>query len=300
MTSIPNDKRNMDFGSAFAIQDPLTVGILRKKYSFSDLNSDSIIDEYLHAYDIWIKSTQTNSIVGLEEFKYRCYSNGTTEAFDKFYMKNSRRRFRCYRGEYMYHSLAWRDKFDWAYLEEAPLHKNDAVVISLPFADTGNKHCNYHELMRKCCEMNVPVLVDCAYFGACKGMNIDVAYPCITDITFSLSKTFPVAYARIGIRYTRVDDDDTLFVYHKINYNNKIGAVLGMKYFSNFSPDYIPQKYVDKQNEFCKILGVEPSSTVLFGIDHNKKYTQYNRGGATNRLSFHKQYIKGLDIASTK
>jgi len=39
---------------------------------------------------------------------------------------------------------------------------------------------------------------------------------------------------------------------------------------------------------------------VLFGIDNNNQYPQYNRGGTTNRLSFHKQYIKGLDIASTK
>ena len=59
-------------------------------------------------------------------------------------------------------------------------------------------------------------------------------------------------------------------------------------------------KYLDKQADFCNTLGVIPSKTVLFGIDTNKLYPQYNRGGDTNRLSFHKQYIKGLDIASTK
>lgn len=300
MTDIPNDKRGMDFGSAFAIQDPETMRILRNNYNFTDLNSDSIIDEFLHAYDAWIKSTTSNVFTGLEEFKHRCYSNGTTEAFDKFYMKNAKRRFRCYKGEYMYHKLAWRDKFDWAYLEDAPLHKNDAVIISLPFADTGDKHVNYHELMRKCSDMDVPVLIDCAYFGACRNIHIDVAYPCITDITFSLSKTFPVAYARIGMRYTKEDNDDTMFVYHKINYNNKIGALIGLEYFANFTPDYIPQKYLDKQLDFCNTLGVEPSKTVLFGIDYLKQYNEYNRGGQSNRLSFHKQYIKGLDIASTE
>jgi len=300
MTNIPNDKRAMDFGSAFAVQDPATMKVLRNNYNFTDLNSDSIIDEYLHDYDAWIKSGTLNSFVGLGDFDYKCYSNGTTEAFDKYYMKNAQRRFRCFRGEYMYHKLAWRDKFSWEYLEEAPLHKNDAVVISLPFADTGNKHTEYHSLMRKCSSMGVPVLVDCAYYGACRNIKIDVAYPCITDVVFSLSKTFPVAYARIGIRYTRTDDDDTMFVYHKINYNNKIGALIGMEYFKRFSPDYIPQKYIDKQQEFCNILNVEPSDTVLFGIDYNNKYNHYNRGGNSNRLSFHKQYIKGLDIASTE
>ena len=299
MTNIPNDKRGMDFGSAFAIQDPEAVKLLRDNIDLSCLNSDTIIDEYLYEYDSWIKSTASNTFTGLEEFKYKTYSNGTTEAFDKFYMKNSKRRFRCYKGEYMYHKLAWRDKFDWQWVEDAPLHKNDAVIISLPFADTGDKHIDYHSLMRRCSDLGVPVLVDCAYFGACRNIHIDIAYSCITDVTFSLSKTFPVAYARIGIRYTKVDDDDTMFVYHKINYNNKVGAALGLRYFERFTPDYIPQKYVDKQLEYCKILDVEPSRTVLFGIGGNE-WNHYNRGGKTNRLSFHKQYIKGLDYARTE
>ena len=300
MTNIPNDKRSMDFGSAFAIQDPETMRLLRNRYDFTDLNSDSIIDEFLYEYDKWIKSGTLNVSTGLEDFEYKVYSNGTTEAFDKFYMKNAKRRFRCFKGEYMYHKLAWRDKFVWNYIEDAPLHKADAVVVSLPFADTGDKHTEYHNLMRKCSDMNIPVLIDCAYYGACRHIHIDLAYPCITDVTFSLSKTFPVAYARIGMRYTRVDDDDTMFVYHKISYNNKIGALIGLEYFKNFSPDYIPNKYLDKQQDFCNTLGIETSKTVLFGIDYLKQYEQYNRGGPSNRLSFHKQYIKGLDIASTK
>ena len=276
MTNIPNDKRSMDFGSAFAIQDPETIRLLRNNYNFTDLNSDSIIDEYLYEYDTWIKNSKSNIFTGLEEFQYRCYSNGTTEAFDKFYLKNANRRFRCFKGEYMYHKLAWRNYFNWEYLEDAPLHKNDAVIISLPFADTGNIHSDYYELMRKCSDMGVPVLVDCAYFGACRNIHIDVAYPCITDVTFSLSKTFPVAYARIGMRYTKEDNDDTMFVYHKINYNNKIGALIGLEYFKNFSADYIPQKYLDKQIEFCNTLGVEPSKTVLFGIDYLKQYKGFH------------------------
>jgi hypothetical protein len=86
-----------------------------------------------------------------------------------------------------------------------------------------------------------------------------------------------------------------MFVYHKISYNNKLGASLGMRFIENFTPDFLPQKYMQKQKEFCKKLDVEPSATILFGIDHKNKYDHYNRGGNSNRLSFHKQYIRGLD-----
>jgi hypothetical protein len=297
MTQIPNDNRAKAFGSAFAIQDPETCKILSEPIYISDINSSDVIDEYLNLYDKWISSTKANTFIGLDDFKYKCYSNGTTESFDKFYLFNSHRRFRCFSGEYMYHKLAWRNGFFWKYLEEDQLRENDAVVISLPFADTGNEHISYHSLMEQCIKLKVPVLVDCAYFGICHSIQFDLSYSCITDVTFSLSKTFPVAYARIGMRYSRVDTDDTLFVYGKIHYNNKLGANLGIKYLTKFSPDYISNKYINTQKEFCNILGVRPSKTTLFGIG-GSEWKEYNRGGITNRLSFHKQFIDGLNYDS--
>lgn len=50
---------------------------------------------------------------------------------------------------------------------------------------------------------------------------------------------------------------------------------------------------MNNQIEFCKILDLIPSKTVLFGIV-DKNWNEYNRGGSTNRLSFHRQFIKGL------
>ena len=292
MTNIPNDKRSLNFGSAFAIQDPETSRLLDKKFNLTDLNNKEIIDRYLSQYDNWIKKGKLNTLYGLDSFTFKCYSNGTTEAFDKFYLRHSTRRFRCFKGEYMYHKLAWRDHFNWAWIEDDVIRENDAVVISIPFADTGGQHPNYNKLMQDCISSKVPVLVDCAYYGICRDMSIDLSHSCITDVTFSLSKTFPVAYARIGIRYTRIDNDDTMFVYHKGNYNNKVGALIGLEYMKTFSPDYIPEKYYSQQKSMCLNLGVQQSNTVLFGIDHNDKYHEYNRGGTTNRLSFHKQYIE--------
>ena len=89
------------------------------------------------------------------------------------------------------------------------------------------------------------------------------------------------------------DDDDTLFVYNKNSYVNRLGAYIGLQLMENYSPDFIYKKYKSQQLEFCKHLGVEPSSTVLFGIAPQDKYVEYDRGGGSpdaelNRLSFHK------------
>jgi hypothetical protein len=281
----PNDKRQMPFGESMAIKDPETLLVIDR--TKLDLSVDLSV-EFCEEYKEWISSTVLNTISGLEQFPFACYSNGTTEAFDKFYVKNRTRRFRCFKGEYVYHRLTWRNSWpDWKWLDDECLDPNDAVVISLPFSDTGNKHSLHEELLEQCTEKGIPVLVDCAYFGICADIDFNFNHPCITDITFSLSKVFPVAHARIGMRLTRVDDDDGLFMTNKIGYTNRLGAQLGLELISKFSPDYIFNKYRQRQQELCLEHSVTPSSTVLFGIG-GESWQEYNRGTLTNRLSFNK------------
>ena len=299
MSNVPNDKRALPFGSAFAIQDPAALATI---YNFNiDLQAaftdSNLPDKFCNIYKDWILSTKNNTIVGLENFPCAVYSNGTSEAFEKFYIKNNKRRFRCFKGEYMYHQLAWRNSWpNWKFLEDDVLDSNDAVIISLPFANTGDKHLEYDSLLTACSNLGIPVLVDCAYFGICKDIEFNFNYSCITDITFSLSKTFPVAYARIGMRLTRTDDDDLMFVYHKISYQNHIGPMLGLVLLENFSSDYIVNTYKNTQIAYCQQLEIDPSKTVLFGIANNG-WEEYNRGGTVNRLSLHKYLpLKEINI----
>jgi hypothetical protein len=275
------DKRSLPYGGAFPIMDSNML---------EHINTDPTASpvDFCNRYLEWIKSTTLNKITGIDSFPVVAYANGTSEVFDKFYMRNNKRRFRCFRGEYMYHQVTWRTFWpNWKFIEDAGLDPNDAVVISLPFSNLGTEHPEMQQILNKCTDLNIPVLIDCAYFGICSGIHFNFDHPCITDIAFSLSKSFPLAHARLGMRLTRVDDDDPLLVYHKIQYTNKMATSLAISLMDNFTPDYIVNKYKSKQLALCKELGVEPSDTVLFGIDKEDKYPEYNRGGIANRLSFH-------------
>lgn len=289
MSKLPYDKRHLKFGNSSAVLDPKTLGLLENfAPDFSKVLYDTdIATQFCDKYRNWIKTSTQNSFKGLEQYPYNCYSNGTTEAFDRFYAKNGNRRFRCFRGEYMYHQLSWRNNYSWEFIENDKISQGDAVVISLPFSDTGNKHVQMDEVLDRCSELGVPVLVDCAYFGICNGIEFDLTHSCITDVVFSLSKTFPVSHARIGMRLTKTDNDDPLFVVNKSGYVNRIGAELGLEYISKFSPDYITMCYKEKQETMCKYLGIAQSNTVLFGIGGDV-WNEYNRGNSTNRLSLHK------------
>lgn len=194
----------------------------------------------------------------------------------------------------MYHAAAWRNYFpDWCFVDQEPITSNDAVVISLPFSDTGDIHPDTLSVLDICDRLGVPVLVDSAFFGLCHGINFDYDRECITDITFSLSKTFPVSHIRIGMRLTRVDDDDSLLVHHKSCYVNRLGAGLGLELMSKWNADYNYDRWNLQQKIFCEQLGVQPSKTVIFGLG-GSDWTQYNRGNDSNRLCFAKWFDKGV------
>lgn len=261
------------------------------------LQDTAVIDKFCNQYRTWIQSTQLNRVKGLDQFESVAYSQGTTESFDKFYMKHRTRRFRCFAGEYIYHRLVWQRSFTWNEICNVnDLAHNDAVVVSLPFADTGNmpEHFN-KQFLDRCAVLGIPVLVDCAFFGICASIDFDFDHPAISDICFSLSKTFPVQLLRIGLRFTREHDHDSLSVYHRAQYVNRLGAAVGLALLESQSPDEAYLKWRAKQMDFCFDMKLVPSNTVIFGIDTNHLYDQYNRGSAdTNRICFSKYFESGV------
>lgn len=296
-TVMPNLKP-LPYGGASAVHDMnllTAVSNITKQLDYAVCHNDTHIHHrFLEKYCEWIKSSKKNQLLGIDQFPVACFSLGTSESFDKFYLKHHRRRFRCFRGEYMYHAAAWRNYFpDWCYLEQDDLHHNDAVVLSLPFSDTGNIHPESQNLLARCDDLGVPVLMDAAFFGICHDIKFDYDIPCITDITFSLSKTFPISHVRIGMRLTRHDDDDSLLVHHKSSYINRIGAGIGLELLDRWGPDYNHDRWHAQQQDFCQKLNVTASNTVIFGLDTGDR-PQYNRGTSTNRLCFAKYLSQGI------
>lgn len=290
--------KTLMFGGAGPVMDPVikhkVYGIIRDCCDQDVLDDLDIQLKFLDRYQQWIQQSKNNKLRGLGTFSVAAYANGTTEVFDKFMLKNHTRRFRCFRGEYMYHSAAWRNYFpDWCRIEDAPLDANDAVVISMPFSDTGEIHPDTMLVLDQCDKMHIPVLIDSAFFGICHDIDFNYDRSCITDISFSLSKTFPVANLRIGMRLTRCDDDDTLIVHHKTNYTNRLGAAVGLGLISQYSADYNVESWKATQEKFCLELDVLPSRTVIFGLG-GAKFLKYNRGRDTNRLCFSRYLYQGF------
>lgn len=241
------------------------------------LQTASSLRDFTNNFASWINLHPSSRIARLSMFEPD-FSAGTTQAFDSFYFRHRNRRFRCFTGEYLYHIKTWAsNKVNWEFLtDELLLSSNDAVVISAPFCDTGSMHPLYNELISKCNLMGIPVLVDCCYYTISHNINIDIYQPCIDTIAFSLSKAYPVANLRIGVRYTRKDIQDGQKLHHSINYNNNISAYVGQRIIEKFGPQHIAYTYYNKQKEICQTLDLQMSDSVIFAIG-DSSWNQYNR-----------------------
>lgn len=286
MHTLP-ELKDKEFGGAWSVHDTETVQAV-KRYTVPYQNVD--VQKFLQDYAEW--AIDGHDINGIKEYSHYSYSNGTTETFDKFYQFNAGRRLRLWHGEYFYHQIQAREMFNknFAWIDDDDIKLMDVVVVSAPFSDTGNTPENFDNVMLQCESLGVPVLVDMAYLNLTKNFNIDLSYKCIHTVTTSLSKVFPVETHRIGIRMNRHNIDDTLSAYsnNSFPYVNTTGVYVGQEMIKNYSNDWLYNKYKNLQQEYCKKLNVVPSNCVIFGIDVDNKFDQYNRGSNTNRLCFSK------------
>ena len=298
-TTLP-DNKNRVFGGAYGVHDIELVAYRNYLINeFTKLDSadpavaEQIKNNFFEVYRRWLFGGF--NFIGTELYQYACFTQGTTESFAQFYIRyRENHRLRIARGEYFYHqmmkSLWYNDKFAW--INEDRVRSGDVVLISVPFADTGDIPVGLDQLLDDCDRLDVPVMLDLAYLNLTVGnvfdYKIDLTRPCIKYVVSSLSKAFPVENLRIGIRLQKEPYEDQLYVINEQNYNyiNLLSAYVGTGMMTKFSSDYIFNRYRSSQIDLCNQMNLVPSPCVNFGIDHNNFYTQYNRGNTTNRLCF--------------
>jgi hypothetical protein len=271
-----------------AIRDDLILHKINQTLACNTWQHTNNLISFKQDFAPWLQEHSSNCITGLDQYQ-PTFSAGTTQSFDSFYFRHRAKRFRCFVGEYFYHLKTWlSNDVNWSFITEAdPLQSGDALVISTPFCDTGSMHPDFESVIAQCNQLNIPVLVDACYYVISGGIELDVSAPCIDTVAFSLSKAFPVANLRIGMRYTRADTFDGQNLHDAINYNNTLSAQIGNALIRNYSSDYIYNHYREQQLEFCNTVGITASNSVLFATG-DSAWNDYNRSNLLQQyqLSF--------------
>jgi hypothetical protein len=252
-----------------AIYDPMFQKSLKEapwEQWLSEPGYFEVQDQYIERFIDWMYSSKRNKLTDGCKFHSTRYSRrdiiiGTTQSFDEAYFRYAGRRLRLFRGEYAYHrrvykNHAWLDEHigknsngDWADTVEP----GDWVVLSHPFCGTGSEHPKMKELLDTCHALDVPVVLDCAWFGTCFDLEFDLNHPAITEVSFSLSKGIGLGNMRTGVRWSNYPKNDMMPIAQQNSYGHLVlsNCQLALHQMEQFSPDWQADKYLDWYKQLC-------------------------------------------------
>ena len=138
----------------------------------------------------------------------------------------------------------------------------------------------FKSILNQCNQLGVPVCLDLAYWGIAKNVHINLdEYPCITEITASLSKPFYVLENhRVGVRFSRNYQNDGISMINEVKMQNTYSMSLGLHFMKNFSADYLWNKLDDQYQIICLQNNLTPTDTLIFGLGNQKQHREFNRG----------------------
>ncbi len=237
-----------------------------------------IVKKFEEYFPHWLKACDRFKLNGIDDFKHSCFAQGSQEYFLNFYLKHREKRFRVFKGEYWWHMEVWKNLgLQWQYIEDDDIKSGDAVIISFPFARIGDLHPQQNDVIDLCQKLGVPVMLDFIYLPniTYEDLQIDLTPTCIESLSFSMSKTFPVANARVAIRMTRDKVKDPMQISNDENVSNRLASGLGFECMQKYKIDYMTEKYLSEQTHWCKLLGLKPTKVVHFAF--GDPYTQNGR-----------------------
>ena len=248
-----------------------------------DLYNDRLPNEFKNNFFEWIKSSEKNNLKNLWKYKNIQIVNGTIQSFDHFYWKFKEKRFRFLAGEFMYHKACLKHGANFKELND-DLMRGDALIISVPFSDLGTQHEFTEQLLHKCNNLDIPVLLDFAYYPCTKEIELDLSFRCIDTITFSISKAFYGAeFLRVGIRCQRGNADDGIDVFNSVDMVNRVSLSIANTLIKEYSVDHNWNTYAKQYYQVCEEKNLQPTNCIMFGLG-GKEYKEFNRGGKMNRV----------------
>lgn len=259
---------------------PIKIAGVQAHYNTHNFQAVNI-DQYTGTWRHWLVNSKLKSITGLDQFIHADYTCGTSQTFDHFAIKHANKEIVALRGEFQYHAcIARPNKF--AYVDN--VSSGQALIISLPFSDFGHEHPKFKKILNQCNILNIPVCLDLAYWGIAKNININLNdYPCITEVTASLSKPFyALENHRVGVRFSRTYQNDGISMLNEVKMQNTFSMSLGIHFMKAFSSDWNWQQLGDQHQEICQENNLTPTDTLIFALGDQLRHQEFNRGIAGN------------------
>jgi len=235
--------------------------------------------QYDRAWRSWLAASSHNDVKLLDDFKHSCFCAGTTPIFGAFIARNHVRRVRVSRDDFMITGVLCKNYgVECVHLEDADLEPNDCVIMSMPFSANGGEHPKAMNWLEQAERLQIPVMIDAAYFGISHGISYPLQYSCIQEFAVSLSKNYVGKILRLGIRFSRQKIDDSLSAAQLgSDIFDRMGAAISIRLLERFSHDWFVDKYRFKRDQVCRDLKLTPTNTLTLALG-GPEFDEFKRG----------------------
>lgn len=244
----------------YIIQDYHNNGV---KHGCPD--EDVLYQIFKNEFEEWINKSSFNTLTGFEQFPIRDICIGCTQFIDNLYIKENE--IMIFEGDYKYH---WRLNNDIKYVTLENIRylslknngKRKPLLIAMPFPKTGDIHLDMNTILNRCDELNIPVHIDGAWITCCRDITFNFNHPAIHSFAISLSKGLALGWNRIGIRYSRTPQQDSISLMNDYNMNCRSLAWMGLHFLRSLEPDFFWKKYENVYYKICKDFNLTPTKAI--------------------------------------
>lgn len=250
---------------------PMLVGKLLSARESLDIktypnDSHQYTQYFLNKVDNWITSSKFNSILGLSSFAVKHAILGVSQQIDELHYLYQNK-IVIFEGEYAYHWRLNPNILKVAHYSQIP--SNSVLILSYPSVKTAGNLLEIDKILSHCLENNVDVHIDAAWLGQCRNVHLDTSHPSIKTFSLSLSKAFFMGSQRIGIRYSRNDNNGPISIMNNFGYNNVSDMWIGCNMIDKFGEDFWWKNYADKYSKVCKDFGLTESDSINIAFNKN-------------------------------
>lgn len=235
-----------------AIQDVLS-GKLDKDIT------DSVYDNFKKETSEWLIGSKLNTLTGLDSFDRVDIINGCTQFIDSLYMKGP---VQVLNGDYRYHQ-----RLGYAYIKDVgSLIPDIPLIVAMPFPRIGAPHPDMEEILYECEIKKIPVHLDGAWISCCRDIEFCFSHPAIQSVGISLSKGLGLGWNRIGLRWTRQTNPDSVTIMNDFNMNLRATAMIGLHFVRKFPVDYLWNTHGERYYKVCKDFNLTPTNSIYLAL----------------------------------
>lgn len=219
-----------------------------------------LVDEFQQHAVKYFLSSKLNNLKGLENFPVVETTMGCNHVIDSLIMQHGIKGLQIFEHDYKYYQ-----RLDPAIEFAKPGHlvPGKPILMALPSPGWLDIHPQQYEILDEAHAKGCEVHIDCAWIGAARDIEFYFDHPVVASVFMSLSKGMDLWWNRVGVRWTRQQDDkDPVTIYNKHKMLSVATMQVALKYLRWVEPDYLWTHYNTRYHAICTQHRLRPTKII--------------------------------------